>query len=98
MGHAPYRVGSPGRLSCLSGVGRAGIGVTAADGPLIEMREVSKQFGNPARKGGGVLAADRVSLTLAQSPPRILSIVGESGSGKTTVARALLGLSAPTSA
>ncbi len=71
--------------------------MTASDGPLIEMRELTKQFGNPGPKGGGVLAADRVSLTLAQSPPRILSIVGESGSGKTTVARALLGLSAPTS-
>jgi len=43
------------------------------------------------------VANDRVSLEIAESPPRILSIVGESGSGKTTAARTLLGLQKPTS-
>lgn len=65
--------------------------------PILEMCDVSKVFGNPAPGGGGVVATDHVSLAVAESPPRILSIVGESGSGKTTVARALLGLNPPTS-
>ncbi len=38
-----------------------------------------------------------VSLTVPESPPRLISIVGESGSGKTTAARALLGLQRPAS-
>jgi len=71
--------------------------VSTSTVPLLEMRDVTKQFGNTAPSGGGVMAADRISVSLAQSPPRMLSIVGESGSGKTTVARSLLGLSPPTS-
>ena len=46
---------------------------------------------------GATVANDRVSLEIAESPPRLLSIVGESGSGKTTAARTLLGLQPPTS-
>ena len=71
--------------------------MSASPIPILEMRDVTKRFGNTTPGGGGVIATDQVSLTVAQSPPRILSIVGESGSGKTTVARALLGLNPPTS-
>jgi oligopeptide/dipeptide ABC transporter ATP-binding protein len=62
--------------------------------PILELRDLKTIFGDP--RAGGTTAADRVSLTIEQTPPRILSIVGESGSGKTTVARTLLGLSRPT--
>ncbi len=61
--------------------------------PILELRQATTVFG-PA--GSGTVAVDRVSLTVEEQPPRILSIVGESGSGKTTAARALLGLSPPT--
>lgn len=71
--------------------------MNAQSAPILEMRDVTKIFGNTAPGGGGVVATDTVSLAIAASPPRVLSIVGESGSGKTTVARALLGLNPPTS-
>jgi len=62
-------------------------------GSMLALRDLTTVFGNSS---AGTVAADRVSLELAEQPPRILSIVGESGSGKTTVARTLLGLSRPT--
>jgi oligopeptide/dipeptide ABC transporter ATP-binding protein len=65
--------------------------------PILELRDVTKVFGDADPGGAGTVATDRVSLALDEQPPRILSIVGESGSGKTTVARALLGLNPPTS-
>jgi len=65
--------------------------------PILEMRGMTKVFGNVGPGGMGTLAVDTVSLALEASPPRIISIVGESGSGKTTVARALLGLNPPSS-
>jgi len=71
--------------------------MSMATAPILEMRGVTKVFGNVGPGGAGTVATDRVSLTLDERPPRILSIVGESGSGKTTVARALLGLNPPTS-
>ena len=71
--------------------------MSSATVPILEMREVTKTFGNVGPGGAGTVATDRVSLTLEERPPRILSIVGESGSGKTTVTRALLGLNPPTS-
>lgn len=64
--------------------------------PILELRNVTKVFGDAGPKGTGTVAADNISLALHEQPPRIVSIVGESGSGKTTVARALLGLSPPT--
>jgi peptide/nickel transport system ATP-binding protein len=60
--------------------------------PILELRDVSKHFGQTGPGGSGTVAVDRVSMRLDEQPPRIVSIVGESGSGKTTVARALLGL------
>ena len=71
--------------------------MSSATAPILEMREVTKIFGDVGPGGAGTVATDRVSLTLDEQPPRILSIVGESGSGKTTVTRALLGLNQPTS-
>ncbi len=69
--------------------------MSTSTAPILEMRGVTKVFGNVGPGGAGTVATDRVSLTLDERPPRILSIVGESGSGKTTVARALLGLNQP---
>lgn len=67
-----------------------------SDAPILELNEMTTIFGATGPGGTGTVAADRVSLSLADHPPRILNIVGESGSGKTTVARTLLGLSPPT--
>jgi peptide/nickel transport system ATP-binding protein len=61
--------------------------------PILEMDHVSTIFGSGAQV---TVANDDVSLVMAESPPRLLSIVGESGSGKTTAARTLLGLQRPT--
>ncbi len=63
--------------------------------PILALRDLSTVFGDVSAGGSGTVAADRVSLSLDEQPPRILNIVGESGSGKTTVARTLLGLSKP---
>ena len=67
---------------------------TRATVPLLELREATTIFGSGAQE---TVANDRVSLAMAEAPPRLLSIVGESGSGKTTAARTLLGLQKPTS-
>src|SRR3954454_24310185 len=64
--------------------------------PILALRDLTTIFGDIRSGGAGTVAADRVSLALAEQPPRILNIVGESGSGKTTVARTLLGFSRPT--
>lgn len=61
--------------------------------PLLEMDRVTTIFGTGPH---ATVANDKVSLQVAESPPRIVSIVGESGSGKTTAARSLLGLQKPT--
>jgi peptide/nickel transport system ATP-binding protein len=59
--------------------------------PILEVRELSKQF-----RSGGVLhpsklhAVDDVSFAL--TPGRITALAGESGSGKSTVARLILRL------
>jgi oligopeptide/dipeptide ABC transporter ATP-binding protein len=60
--------------------------------PLLELRDITTLFGHGA---GATVANDRVSLTIEEQPPRLVSIVGESGSGKTTAARSLLGLQPP---
>jgi peptide/nickel transport system ATP-binding protein len=61
--------------------------------PILAMDSVTTVFGSGAQT---TVANDNVSLAMAESPPRLLSIVGESGSGKTTAARTLLGLQKPT--
>ncbi|QFZ72093.1 dipeptide ABC transporter ATP-binding protein [Streptomyces fagopyri] len=65
-------------------------------GPLVEVRNLVKEFGLP-RTGGGprtLRAVDDVSLTLHRG--QTLALVGESGSGKSTTARLVLRLAEPT--
>ena len=52
----------------------------------IELRQISKQFGD-------VVAVDRVSFTVAQG--ELMAILGPSGGGKTTVLRMIAGLEIP---
>ncbi len=66
----------------------------AAHAPLIDVRNLSKQFairGSTAK----VHAADTVSFSIR--PGECLGLVGESGSGKTTTGRCLLHLEHPSS-
>ena len=64
--------------------------------PLIEARDLSIRFGRGgwiARRlghAGGVLAVDRVSLSI--QPGEVVGLVGESGCGKSTLGRLLLRL------
>ncbi|MEU3518372.1 ABC transporter ATP-binding protein [Streptomyces sp. NPDC006654] len=65
--------------------------------PLVEVRDLVKEFRLP-RTGGEartLRAVDGVSLTLHRG--RTLALVGESGSGKSTTARLVLRLADPTS-
>ena len=63
-----------------NGTGRSG-------DPLVVVERLSKTF------AGGVRALAGVDLSIQQG--ETLGLVGESGSGKTTIARVLLGLTAP---
>ncbi|MEP7022673.1 MAG: ABC transporter ATP-binding protein [Actinomycetota bacterium] len=71
---------------------------TAADSPLLEVADVSKEFRvrsrNPFQRGGSVHAVSGVSLSVY--PGETLGIVGESGCGKTTMGRMMVGLERPT--
>ena len=68
----------------------------AQEAPLLEVREVVRDYALPRRKLFGpapmLRAVDRVSLTLRQGES--LGLVGESGCGKSTLTRAILGLEA----
>jgi len=68
--------------------------------PLLDVRDLRVHF--PVRRGfifqraaGAVKAVDGVSLSIAEG--ETLGLVGESGSGKTTIGRAVIGLTPPTS-
>ena len=56
--------------------------------PVVEIRELSKHFGE-------FVALDNLSLTLSRGS--ILGFIGPNGAGKTTTIRILVGLSRPTS-
>ena len=60
---------------------------------ILELDHATTIFGHGVQE---TVANDDVSLVMAETPPRLLSIVVESGSGKTTAARTLLGLQKPT--
>ncbi len=54
-----------------------------AEGPILEVAELTKRF-------GGVTAVDRCSLAL--TPGRIYGLIGPNGSGKTTLFNCITGL------
>jgi len=58
------------------------------DGPVIEIRDLTKKYGS-------LLALDR--LTLSVSRGQILGFIGPNGAGKTTTIKILVGLARPTS-
>ncbi|MEM9393394.1 MAG: ABC transporter ATP-binding protein [Pseudomonadota bacterium] len=65
-------------------------GFKTEDGtPLLELRNVTKQYGS-------VTALHPMSFTLDGEVPKIISIVGQSGSGKSTMGSLMLGFNAPT--
>ena len=63
--------------------------------PLISVRDLTVHFKRGGRQGGVVRAVDGVSLDIF--PGETLGLVGESGCGKTTLGRAILRLTEPTS-
>ncbi|WP_063765254.1 ATP-binding cassette domain-containing protein [Nonomuraea candida] len=73
-------------------------GTPPNDGPLIEVRGVSRVYRRPrssfGRQGGVVHALRDVSLTVQRGERH--GIVGESGSGKSTLLRLLCALDQPT--
>ena len=79
------------------------IGATAADSssaaqaPVISVRNLTKEFDIRGQRGGKKLlkAVDDVSFDIRRGTT--LALVGESGSGKSTVANMVLGLLEPTS-
>ncbi|WP_425092168.1 ABC transporter ATP-binding protein [Tropicimonas sp. S265A] len=65
-------------------------GFVTEDGtPLLELRNVTKQYGT-------VTALHPMSFTLDGEVPKIISIVGQSGSGKSTMGSLMLGFNEPT--
>jgi len=61
---------------------------TASDGPVVEIRELTKRYGT-------FTALDR--LTLSVDRGSILGFIGPNGAGKTTTIKILVGLARPTS-
>ena len=65
---------------------------------LLEARHLRKEYGGGSLSRGAVtVAVDDFSYAASAREPRFVTIAGESGSGKTTIARLLLGITAPTS-
>jgi ABC-2 type transport system ATP-binding protein len=59
----------------------------AADGPLVETRELTKRYGSQ------VLALDSLSVQIGEG---VTGLVGANGAGKSTLIKILLGLLSPT--
>ncbi|MEV0469806.1 ABC transporter ATP-binding protein [Streptomyces prunicolor] len=77
----------------VTGIGSGSVvGEEAEGAPVVELRDVSVQFGRGPR---AVRALEEVSLTVRAG--ETVGLVGESGSGKSTAARVALGLVAPES-
>ena len=57
------------------------------DDAVVEMRQLTKRYGN------GIVAVDRISLTVRRG--EVYGFLGPNGAGKTTTLRMLLGLVAP---
>ena len=78
--------------------GRVGVGGEPKAPPLIELREVVKEFsitsGALQRRVGVVHAVSGVSLSVPAGST--FGLVGESGCGKTTIGRMIVGLERPT--
>ena len=70
---------------------------SAAQAPVISVRNLTKEFDIRGQRGGKKLlkAVDDVSFDIRRGTT--LALVGESGSGKSTVANMVLGLLEPTS-
>ena len=66
---------------------RAPAGDGAGSGPVVDVREVTKRYGD-------VLAVDELTFTLQRGT--ITGFLGPNGAGKSTTMRLLLGLAAPT--
>lgn len=64
---------------------------SASDGPIIEVRDVSRTFVHA--DGRPVTALDRVSLSIR--PGEFVCVIGRSGHGKTTLLQAIAGLIPP---
>ena len=61
--------------------------------PLIQFRDVSKEFSRPDG-GGGFVAVDRLSFTIEKG--EIVAVLGKTGCGKSTMFNLLAGLIEPT--
>jgi peptide/nickel transport system ATP-binding protein len=79
-------------------VRREPVTTAAADSPLLEIADVTKEFKvrsrRPFGRAGAVHAVSGVTLSVY--PGETLGIVGESGCGKTTMGRMMVGLERPT--
>jgi len=70
--------------------------VSVAEAPLLEVREVRKQFDVSRFGGEGAVHAVN-GVTFGVQPREVLGLVGESGCGKSTLGRLMLRLLTPTS-
>ncbi|MGH8676295.1 MAG: dipeptide ABC transporter ATP-binding protein [Burkholderiales bacterium] len=89
----PIREARVGTDHLISGRGRPHVHQTG-DGPLLEVRGLSRRFATRSRSffgrapGGGIMAVDDVSFEVRAG--ECLGLVGESGCGKTTTAKMIM--------